>query len=432
MSSWPHDVPDDATIVSPRTQGRVPPLAAEDSLLPPVAPSTEEISAFLGRGRNPLLHAASPLLLLAVQVRHSANAGDAEALRAQVQAQIRRFETRLAESGIRQQTITAARYVLCATLDEAVLNSPWGERSGWSSRTLLVTFHGESYGGARFFQLLDQLLQDVPQHVDLLELMYACLALGFSGRFQIEAGGRARLADIQDDLQRRIRAQRGALADGLSPRWRGLEQRGSPLARRLAPWLVAGACGCVLLGAFGWFHARLNALAAPIGAEAARIGLATVAPPGDLPRPPPVRTLAQLLSNEAQAGLLEIDQRPDGQAWVRLSAGTMFASGGDALGGDARALVARVGHALEQLPGRVLVVGHTDDQPLRSLRFKDNYALSTARAQAVADVVAASLSDAGRLEVVGAGASQPLAQPASRPEHRDRNRRVEILYQPGD
>jgi type VI secretion system protein ImpK len=428
MSTYPHDPLADATIVRPH----VPSSPATDSLLPPIAPSPEEISAFIGRGRNPLLHAASPLLLLAVQLRHSANAGDAEALRTQVQAQSRRFETRLVESGVSQQTVTAARYVLCATLDEAVLNSPWGERSGWSNRTLLVTFHGESYGGARFFQLLDQLLQDVPRHIDLLELMYVCLALGFSGRFQIEAGGRARLADIQDDLQRRIRSQRGALAEGLSPHWRGLEARGNPLARRLAPWLVAGVCGCVLLGAFAWFHTRLNELAAPIGAEAARIGLIAVAPPGDLPRPLPARTLAQLLATEAQAGLLEVDQRADGQAWVRLSAGAMFDSGGDALGGDARALVARVGNALEQLPGRVLVVGHTDDQPLRSLRFKDNYALSTARAQAVADVLAASLADAGRLEVVGAGASQPIAQPASQPENRARNRRVEILYQPGD
>jgi len=391
-----------------------------------------DISAFVGQSRNPLLHAASPLLLLAVQLRHSANAGDAEVLRTQVQAQLRRFEARLADFRLASQTVIAARYVLCATLDEAVLNSPWGERSGWSSRTLLVTFHGESYGGARFFQLLDKLLQDVPRHIDLLELMYACLALGFSGRYQIEAGGRARLADIQDDLQRRIRAQRGALADGLSPRWRGLDERGSLRARQFAPWLLAGACACVLLLAFAWFHARLNELAAPVGAEAARIGLASVAPPGDEPRSAPARTLAQLLAGEARAGLLEIDQRNDGQAWVRLSAGTMFGSGGDELHGDAHALVARVGDALAQLPGRVLVVGHTDDQPLRSLRFKDNYALSTARAQAVADVLATSLGGSSRLEVVGAGASQPVAQPASRAENRARNRRVEILYQPVD
>ena len=117
---------------------------------------------------------------------------------------------------------------------------------------------------------------------------------------------------------------------------------------------------------------------------------------------------------------------------MRLAAGTMFASGGDALGEEAPELVRRVAAALAQLPGRILVVGHTDDQPLRSLRFKDNYELSTARARAVADVLAASLGDASRIDVVGAGASQPLATPVTLAENRARNRRVEILYQPGD
>ena len=431
MNKHPQHMLDDATLVRPGQA--VPNPAAADSLLPPMdAASAGEISAFLGRGRNPLLQAASPLLVLAVQLRHNANGSDADTLRTQVQAQISRFETRMAEAGIAQQTVTAARYVLCAMIDESVLNSPWGERSGWGNRTLLVTLHGESYGGARFFQLLERLLPDVPRHVDLLELMYVCMALGFSGRFQIEAGGRARLTDIQDDLHRRIRAHRGALADTLSPHWRGLETRSDPLVRRLLPWLVAAVAGCVLLGSFAWFHGRLNELAAPIGAEAARVGLGAVAPPGDLPRPVATLTLAQLLSVESRAGLLEVEQRADGQARIRLAAGTMFMSGGDELGDNARALITRVGKALEQLPGRVLVVGHTDDQALRSLRFKDNYGLSTARARAVAAVLSRSLADPARIEVVGAGASQPIAQPASLPENRARNRRVEILFQPAD
>src|SRR5690606_26625320 len=110
----------------------------------------------------------------------------------------------------------------------------------------------------------------------------------------------------------------------------------------------------------------------------------------------------------------------------------MFASGGETLGSDAQALVRRVADALDQLSGRSRVVGHTDDRPLRSLRYKDNYELSPARARAVADLLAAALGDVDRIDVVGAGASQPLATPVSLPQNRARNRRVEILYQPGD
>src|SRR5690554_3730268 len=120
MSTHGHDPLDDATIVSARLGGTeavpVPPPATGYPLAPAAA---EEISGFLGRGLNPLVQAASPLLL-AVQLRHSTAAGDAEALRAQVQVQVRRFDARLADMGVPAQAATAARYVLCAMVDEAV------------------------------------------------------------------------------------------------------------------------------------------------------------------------------------------------------------------------------------------------------------------------------------------------------------------------
>src|SRR5690606_2010288 len=138
-----------------------------------------------------------------------------------------------------------------------------------------------------------------------------------------------------------------------SPHWRGIEGRRGRLLVRFVPWIAAGLAACVLLAAFTWFHARLNEQAAPIGAEAARIALEPVPPPGDAPRIAPRLSLAQLLSNESQAGLLEVEERADGQARVRLSAGTMFASGGETLGSDAQALVRRVADALDQLAARL-------------------------------------------------------------------------------
>ncbi|MFC3550060.1 type IVB secretion system protein IcmH/DotU [Lysobacter cavernae] len=391
-----------------------------------------DISQFLGRSVNPLVQAASPLLLLAVQLRHSAAMPDVARLREQVMAQVRRFEQRAREGGASVEAVTAARYVLCAMLDEAVLNSPWGEHSGWSQKTLLVAFHGESYGGAKFFLILERLCADVPRHVDLIELMYLCLALGFCGRYQIESGGRAKLADIQDDLYRRIRAQRGAAAERLAPHWQGVDERDNRLTRYVPLWMAALAAACVVLIAFGWFNARLNTLSAPISAAAAQIGLQRATPP-DAPRQAPARlTLKQLLAPEERAGLLSVVEQGDGQAQVRLSASAMFASGGVEVAPERLPLLGRIAAALEQLPGRVIVVGHTDDQPVRSLRFKDNYALSAARAEAVAQVLGQRLSTPSRIESVGAGDSQPIAVPAQLATNRMRNRRVEILFQPGE
>jgi type VI secretion system protein ImpK len=78
----------------------------------------------------------------------------------------------------------------------------------------------------------------------------------------------------------------------------------------------------------------------------------------------------------------------------------------------------------------VIVVGHTDDQPIHSLKFKDNFALSAARAQSVQQVLTQGLDNPGRIESTGAGASQPIALPPDLPENRTRNRRVEIKFIP--
>lgn len=441
----------DATVVRPRgaTPAATPASAPAPYAPPPAAPAyapapapraaaqaaPAEISAFLGGGMNPLVQAASPLLLLSVQLRHSATPPDAARLREQTVSQVRKFEAHAQQANVPQQTVMAARYVLCAMLDEAVLNSPWGEQSGWAQQTLLVVFHGESYGGAKFFQILERLSADFSKHLDLIELMYICLALGFGGRYLIESGGRAKLADIQEDLYRRIRAQRAPAAQELAPHWRGIQDKRNPLIRYVPLWVIVAAAACVLLGSFVYFHTRLNTLSAPVSAQLAQIGLESATPPAaqqlDQAHPPPAHpTLKQLLAPEEQAGQLAIIEQGNGRELVRLSATGMFASGGVEVADTELPLLHKITAALNQVPGRVIVVGHTDDQPIHSLQFKDNFALSAARANAVLKVLGDGLDNPGRLEASGAGDSKPIALPPNLPANRARNRRVELMYIP--
>ncbi len=75
-------------------------------------------------------------------------------------------------------------------------------------------------------------------------------------------------------------------------------------------------------------------------------------------------------------------------------------------------------------------MGHTDDQPITSLRFSDNFELSRERAVSVAEAsCSATLDKPARFESDRrVGASQPSATPDSTPENRARNRRVEIVH----
>lgn len=452
-SNGPHDDDPlrDATVVRPRGASTPPapapaPAAPAPAAWPGAAPARgpapradavppAAISDFLGGGLNALVQAASPLLLLAVQLRNSVSQPDATHLREQVIAQVRQFESNAQAAGIAAQTITAARYVLCSTLDESVMNTPWGQQSGWAAKTLLVVFHGESYGGEKFFIILDRLCADFSRHIDLIELMYICLALGFGGRYQIEADGRAKLADIQEELYRRIKSQRPPAAEELAPHWKGIEDRRNPLVRYVPLWVIVAAGACLLLGAFLYFYTRLNELSSPVSAQVAQIGLHGAVPPGDGPKPAPAvarKSLKQLLAPQEQAGALTVDEKPDGSAQVRLNAAAMFASGGTEVAARQIPMLHAITAALNQVPGRVIVVGHTDDQPVHSLRFKDNYALSAERARSVLQILSDGIDNAGRLESSGAGSSQPIALPADLPVNRARNRRVEILYSPED
>ncbi|MGH8295120.1 MAG: type IVB secretion system protein IcmH/DotU, partial [Steroidobacteraceae bacterium] len=156
MSTPPDDpfAPSDATILRPRP-GRRPaaPAGASAPAAAPVASSTpaqgsasplqgaprspsapESSSAALGpgvadfvsAGRNPILQAAVPLLVLAGRLRGQIANADVESLRQQCVQEVRDFEDRCRRAGIPDADVLAARYTLCTVLDEAVLNTPWG------------------------------------------------------------------------------------------------------------------------------------------------------------------------------------------------------------------------------------------------------------------------------------------------------------------
>jgi type VI secretion system protein ImpK len=417
----------DSTIIRPRP-GRRPPVDLTAS--GPTAstggdpdPLTGSVRDTLGRGLNPLVQAASPLLLLAGQLRQTPSHGDVGGLRRHVVDEIRRFESRAREHAP-QEVVMAARYALCAALDEAVLSTPWGGHSEWAQQSLLIALHREAWGGQKFFDMLERISPDPGRHIDLMELQYLCLAVGFAGKYQIAERGQAQLSEVQHTLHRKIRDQRGTPPTELSLRWKGREDRRNPVLRYV-PWWVAGLAALAVLSlTFVLLYSRLASAAAPIHGELATIGTEQYTKPVPAARSGP--TLKQLLAGEEAQGVVSVEEE-GGRTTVTLLAPELFASGSDRLSASAVATVSRVAQAVRQVPGPVLVVGHTDDQPIRSIRFQDNFALSKARAESVAALLKREV-DASRIKANGVGATQPRYQPETAAENRARNRRVEIVH----
>ncbi len=111
---------------------------------------------------------------------------------------------------------------------------------------------------------------------------------------------------------------------------------------------------------------------------------------------------------------------------LRLSDNVVFDSGNDEVKGPALEILKRIAGELNARKVTVRVEGHTDDKPIKTVRFRSNWDLSTARATAV--VVAFSKDGIGpeRLSAAGYAEFHPLASNETA-EGRAQNRRVDII-----
>lgn len=412
----------DRTVLKPTPGGRRPPGSAAPP--PPRAPGGASAMALPDTGLNPLVATATPLLSLVSQLRGSVSHPDPITLAAHVTQEVKNFEASARAQGESPETVLAARYALCTVLDETVLSTPWGSESSWGSQTLLTTFHNEAWGGEKFFQILDRLNQDPARNLHLLELMYICLALGFEGKYKVQERGQASLEQIQHNLFSVIRVQRGDFDRELSPHWRGVEDQRTPLARYVPLWVVGAVAGVVLALTFVGLMLSLNKVSDPVAVQLSSLGRDMQPLESRVYKTPARRiTLRTLLVDDISRGLVDVTETGH-ESMVTVPDG-LFASGTAAIGGDRLPLLQRIGAALNRVPGQVLVTGHTDNRPIRTLRFPSNWHLSRERAEAVVKVLAAEVSPE-RMVAEARADSDPVA-PNDTSANRAKNRRVEII-----
>jgi type VI secretion system protein ImpK len=423
--------PPAAPVVPPPSRTPTFPVDARVSrpmAVPSAAGASLEELYSAGGSTNPLLDAALPLVLLALRLRTLSEAADPGQLQTRIAEQIRAFESRAREAGVQSEDVGAARYAICTLLDECVLNTPWGAHSGWASQPLLILFHREAFGGKKFFDIVERAAKEPARYLQLMELLYACLTVGLEGQYRFDAQGPALLTKIQRDLYERIREQRGMAPPELSIQWRGAVDQRPRLIRYIPLWVIAVIGLSVLLLAYLGFFTALGSAGGPVNVALDKMGLEPMYSPQAFVSGP---TLKQLLSAEITRGTLEITEQPGNKTLIRLLRPDLFASGNEKINPAAQPELLAIANAINQIPGRIIVYGHTDDQPVHSLRFSDNEQLSHARAQSVADLLRAKLVHGEGISVVGLGATQPIAKPTDTPQNRTLNRRIEISHQAG-
>ena len=436
---------DEPTIVKPTPGGRErrPTRSAAATLAPapaPVQAASFDFALLANSSFNVIVGAAAQLLNLARRLRGSVSNRDVAALRTRAVEEIKSFERVIMASGVPPEQARAAHYALCATLDDIVLNTPWGAYSSWASNSLVSTFHVDVTGGERFFDLLTHLHKDPGINRDVLPLMYLCLSIGFEGRLRVIDQGALELSRIREGLYRTLRQVYGDFERELSPHWRGVEARHRPLRTATALWTILAVAVALLIAAFVLFTYLLNndsdrTLQAINAAPPHGPATLAVAAPAPLPKADPavadrIRTALQDPIRKGQ-----VDVVADGTTLiVRIHNAGMFPSGSATVQDKFKPVIATIAHALAGQPGPIEVVGHTDNQPIHTLRFPSNWELSLVRANAVADQLA-EVIPRSTLKPFGKGDAEPLATNDTAPG-RELNRRVEVMVhqdvQPGD
>lgn len=419
-------------VVRPPGMTQAPPAAGftPSPGMVPAAPSRFDFAALTQASFNVVVGAATPIINLARRLGGSPTQRDVETLRGGAVEEMKNFERRILAAGVPPEQARAAHYALCATLDDIVLNTPWGAYSSWSAHSMVSTFHTDVSGGERFFDLLAHLHKDPGTNRDVLALMYVCLAIGFEGRMRVVQDGALELSRTRESLYRTLRQVYGDFERELSPHWLGIEARHEPVRTGVALWTIASATVALLLVVFfllSWLVNRASdatlqafAVAPPQGPVSTTVtrpmAVAQTAPAA-------IDRVSQALAPEISSGLVNISG--DGQTMlIRIRNSGMFPSGSAEVDDRFDASLDHIGKALSSGTGEIEVVGYTDSQPMHSLRFPSNWALSQARAQAVADILGRYVAR-DRMKVSGRGETEPLSSNDTEPG-RNANRRTEL------
>ncbi|BET96735.1 DotU family type VI secretion system protein [Xenorhabdus taiwanensis] len=377
--------------------------------------------------RNPLVSAANPLLNTIPQIRHSIVHPDPTHLRQQLINEIRRFEVECQQVNLPYNVIISARYCLCTALDEAAALTSWGLRSVWSGSGLLVTFHNETWGGEKFFQLLARLSQHPRDNLFLLELINFCLLLGFEGRYRVIDNGRTQLETVKQRLFQLISSIRGNYSIELSKKTQAITLPNKLQHISLPVWIsiaILSFLVCILYINLNW---KLNDRINPILAKIYQTNLPDVTvsnrvfPSARLPQ-----NLQSRLQDEIAAGLLDVSDMPD-KSVITLKGDGLFNTSSIQIKSRYLDVIRRVAEVLNHFNGEILVVGYTDNIPIntRFSRFSSNNALSLARAMSVQKELQRYLNQPERVKTEGKGAENPLV-PNNTASNRAKNRRVEI------
>lgn len=170
---------------------------------------------------NNLVNLATPILETVLQVKANLLTPSIE-LRQSINAMLSQMEQQAEGFGHKSINIQSAKFALAAFVDETVLLANFPLRDYWEKMPLQLEHFGEQLAGNTFFERLQKMMGEGDAFVDVVEVYYVCLLLGFKGKYNIyyEEQLKGMIAQVADYLRRNNRLR----TVGISPHWKVTDQ----------------------------------------------------------------------------------------------------------------------------------------------------------------------------------------------------------------
>lgn len=186
------------------------------------------------------------LLTFIQSIRKAADPGEYDPFRSKAEALFVSMETRAKEADVPGPLIEQAKFALVGFLDETILQSNWALRDVWAGSPLQLQYFNEFSAGEEFYNKLDGLRNtDDPRKLEVLEVYFLCLALGFKGKYA-DLKGMDKIKVLMEAIAKELRKARTKGVEGLSPAWEPKDQAAGAV-KEFPVWLIVVGCSAVLL-----------------------------------------------------------------------------------------------------------------------------------------------------------------------------------------
>lgn len=158
---------------------------------------------------NTLVAAAGPLFSLLERLCLSPSLPPIEHIRDNIEHELSAFHSKLDATKYPIDLIGIARYMLSATIDELLGKSylrVYNLAPEFKAFTPLTRDNAQPQ--RRFFEFIDYLKERPNQYLDVIELVYFCLIIGFEGEHHCKADGRQILDNKMEELYQLIQHYR--------------------------------------------------------------------------------------------------------------------------------------------------------------------------------------------------------------------------------